>query len=228
MHIKPRLILFCIAFFLFSVNLFAQSEKPKVLGKHFILKISAGADYSTSTTILFFFKIPIYPQIACWIETAQGTYVDTIYVTSKGAKKNFFSASSSGRPEALPVWYHIQQSKPINTDAVTSATSANSAEHESQSFDQLKSGKYVVKVEINRSYDYNDQYTRTNSGVNGQPSLIYRAEIDIGDAVSSAELVPFGVGSADGSDGSIRPGLDGITTALKLIDKAEIEYVTSQ
>jgi hypothetical protein len=222
------MVFLCLAFFLFDSNLFAQGEKSKLSGNHFVLKIAPGADYSTSTTIFFFFKIPIYPQIACWIETLEGEYIDTIYITSKGAKKNFFSAPAAGRPEALPVWYHLQQAKPTNTDAVTSATSANSAEHISQSFDQLKPGKYIVLLEVNRSYDYNDQYTKANSGVNGQPSLIYRAEIIVGDASATSELVPFGVGSADGSDGNIRPGLDGITTALKLIDKADIEYVISQ
>ena len=227
MHRRPVLFMLCIALFSLGATLPAQTEDPKIPGKHFILKISAGADYSTSRTILIFFKIPIYPQIACWIETAEGKYIDTIYVTAKGARKSFFSASSSGRPEALPVWYHIQSGR-INTDAVTSATSAGSAEHESVSLGELRPGKYVVKMEVNRSYDYNDRYTRTNSGVNGQPSLIYRAEIDIGNSAASAELVPFGVGSPDGSDGNVRPGLGGITTALKLIDKAEIEYVASQ
>jgi len=218
----------CIAFLALSPNLFAQAGKPSKSGGLFILKIAAGADYFATTTILLFIKVPLYPQIACWIETEDGYYIDTIYVTSKAAKRNFLFARAIGRPEALPVWYHVQRSKPSNIDAVTSATSASSSEHKSQSFDQLMPGRYFAMLEVNRSYDYNDQYTKANSGVNGQPSIIYRAEIEVGNTASTGEFVPIGVGSTNGSDSHIIPGLRGITTALRLIDKAEIKYVISQ
>jgi len=40
----------------------------------------------------------------------------------------------------------------------------------------------------------------------------------------SCRFVPFGTGSVDGSDRRITPGLQGLTTALTLLDKAEITY----
>jgi len=82
-------------------------------------------------------------------------------------------------------------------------------------------------LEINRSYDYNERYTRGNSGVNGQPSLICRCEIVVGQGSFTGRFVPFGTGSVDGTDGSISLGVEGLTTALTLLDKAEITYQPS-
>jgi hypothetical protein len=46
----------------------------------------------------------------------------------------------------------------------------------------------------------------------------------LGEGPSSAVFRPVGTGAVDGSDGEIRPGLEGITTALELLDSAEISY----
>jgi hypothetical protein len=189
----------------------------------FTLKVSPGPDYKASTRILLFITIPIHPQIACWLETPEGAYVDTIYATAKGAKKDFYSAPA-GRPEALPVWYHRQAAHPASVDAISGATAAGAAEHVAKLPIDLSPGRYVAFLEVNRSYDYNGRYTKQDSGVNGQPSIIYRAEIVVGSASSMGVFSPIGTGSVDGSNGNITPGLDGITTALTLIDKAEIDY----
>lgn len=189
----------------------------------FTLQVTPGPDYDATITFLFFFKIHIRPQIACWLETLDGTYVDTIYATAKGAKNDFFSAPK-GRPEALPVWYHRQSAQPPAADAISGATAVGAAAHVVTLPIDLNPGHYVAFLEVNRSYDYNKRFTRQNSGVNGQPSIIYRAEIEVGTSKSTAVFSPIGMGSVDGSTGDITPGLDGITTALTLIGKAEIEY----
>ena len=196
------------------------AQTSKVQGQKFTLNVTPGKDYNASTTILLFIKIPLYPQMACWLETPDGTYVGTIYVTPKGAKKSFFSAPAKGRPEALPVWYHRQSERPPSPDAVSGATASSEAEHVTKL--SLSPGRYVAFLEVNRSYDYNERYTKASSGVNGQPSLIYRAELEAGSDPSHAAFAPIGTGSVDGSDGSIMPGLEGITTALTLIDHATI------
>jgi hypothetical protein len=188
----------------------------------FTLKVTPGPEYKASTTILLLIKIPLYPQMACWIETPDGGYAGTVYVTAKGAKRNFFSAPAAGRPEALPVWYHRQALNKAATDAVSGATASTSADHEARL--TLAPGRYTAFLEVNRSYDYNERYTRASSGVNGQPSLVYRAEIVVGKDPSRAAFAPVGTGSVDGSDGGIHPGLEGITTALALIDHAELLY----
>ncbi len=190
----------------------------------FTLRVTPGPDYSASTRILLFIKMPLHPQMACWLESLDGHFLGTIYVTAKGEKKKFYAAPAAGRPEALPVWYHVQSSGAPAADAVSGATSAGAAEHVAKAPAGLAPGRYAAFLEVNRSFDYNDRFTKKNSGVNGQPSIVYRAEIVVGPAGSKAVCAPIGTGSVDGSDGRVTPGLDGITTALTLIEKAEIEY----
>jgi hypothetical protein len=209
-----------IAMLLLS-GVFSGAQTSRVQGQRFTLTVTPGKDYKASATILLFIKIPLYPQIACWLETPDGKYVDTIYVTPKGAKKSFFSAPSRGRPEALPVWYHRQSEQPAVPDAVSGATASSEAAHAKRL--AVSPGRYVAFLEVNRSYDYNIRYTKANSGVNGQPSLVYRAELEAGTDLSRAVFEPVGTGSVDGSDGTITPGLEGITTALTLLDHATIE-----
>jgi hypothetical protein len=194
-----------------------------VTGSRLTLELTPGPDYRASIRVLFLFKLPLYPQVACWIETEDGRYVSTVSVTAKGAKKNFFSAPAAGRPEALPVWYHRQQAAGGTTDAVSAATPSGSSTRD-WSAARLQPGKYVAMLEINRSYDYNATYTRANAGVNGQPSLVYRADLVVGKESFVAQFVPFGTGSLDGSNGNITPGVEGLTTALTLLSKAQVTY----
>jgi len=217
--VRKHAVLAIALLLLCAVQSGAQTSQVK--GRTFTLTVTPGKDYGASTTILLFIRIPLYAQIACWLETPDGKYVDAIYVTPKGAKKSFFSAPARGRPEALPVWYHRQAGKPAVPDAVSGATASKEAAHAKRL--AVGPGRYVVFLEVNRSYDYNERYTKANSGVNGQPSLIYRAELEAGKDPSRARFEPIGTGSVDGSDGTITPGLEGITTALTLIDHATIE-----
>ena len=88
----------------------------------------------------------------------------------------------------------------------------------------LEPGRYVVKLEVNSSFDYNDHYTKANSGVNGQPSIVYQTDVLIGAASSLVCSCPSNR-LVDGSDGKIKPGLEGITTALQILGSAQIEYL---
>lgn len=86
-------------------------------------------------------------------------------------------------------------------DAVSGATAATATSYETSV--SLKAGHYFVFLEVNRSYDYDERFTRAHSGVNGQPSLVYRAEIVVGKETSTGRFTAVSVGSVDGSDGSI-------------------------
>jgi hypothetical protein len=197
-------------------------RKTIVQGSRLTLELTPGPDYRTSLRFLIF-KIPILPQAACWLETEDGRFVQTVFITARGAKKNWYSAPSKGRPEALPVWDHLQKSSSAGVDAVSGATSSGETERDAAA-SGLQPGRYAAFLEVNRSYDYNERYTRANAGVNGQPSLVYRCDIVIGNGVSTGKFEPVGTGSLDGSDGKITAGLDGLTTALTLLSKAEITY----
>jgi hypothetical protein len=165
------------------------------------------------------FSYKVYPQVALWLETPAGEYVGTLYVTAKGEARKWIAAPKEGRPEALPVWYHVQHEVADEVSAATSkgvATLGNTF--------HILPGIYVVKLETNRSYDYNATYTKTDSGVNGQPSLVYQALVSIGSGPVRAELLPIGTGAVDGSDGNIRVGLNGLDTALELFESLELNF----
>jgi len=189
-------------------------------GPRFILELSPGPNYKT-TTGWFLFKIPIYPQVAAWLETVDGIYLGTIHVTGKAERNSWVSAPSSGRPEALPVWNNLRQGE---LDSVSAATSAGETVRSSDLAAGLPAGDYVVKLETNRSYDYNATYTAATSGVCGQPSIVYRAFLSVGKGPARASFEPIGTGSLDGSDGAIHAGLQNIDTAFSLFSRMVVEY----
>jgi hypothetical protein len=209
-----------------------------VKGPRLTLEVTPGPDYRSSIRFLVF-TIPLYPQVACWLETGDGRFVQTVFVTTRGAKKNWYSAPTRGRPEALPVWDHARKPAPAGSsatgpattgpatgglDAVSGATSSGAATRDAAAAG-LPPGRYAAFLEVNRSYDYNGKYTRANAGVNGQPSLIYRCDITVGPGTSTGIFAPIGTGSLDGSDGKITPGVEGLTTALTLLGTAQISYI---
>jgi hypothetical protein len=167
--------------------------------------------------------VPIYPQVACWLETAQGAYVATIYVTAKGARNSWVAEPGVERPEALPVWSHRVLDNP-GVDARSGATPAGKTSVWSPLGDNLEAGDYVVKLEVNRSYDYNDRYPQAETGVNGQPSLVYQARLRVGAEAARVPLQPWGTGSVQGDSGEVDLGLEGLTSALDLLQSAEVAY----
>lgn len=122
------------------------------------------------------------PQIAVWIEESDGTYVDTLFVTKKASGNKWIGSPKDGRPESLPAWYRAKGQNPAATiskdelDATTSATPKKGILINKDL--SMKKGKtYVFKCQANQSFDYNDYYTKKNSGVDGQPAVLYTGEI---------------------------------------------------
>jgi len=212
--------------------LFACAGEPEVLpvpktgslsGPRISLNLEPGAHYAKDAQFLWF-KYTVWPQVAVWIEKPDGTYIDTIYVTEIVVTGKYDAAPKKGRPEALPVWSHLTKE---NVDAVSSPTTVGSAvKYGNDIAARLPAGEYIVKLETNRSYDWNAAYTKKNAGVNGQPSLVYEANLTIGGARTDVAFKPVGTGSVDGSDGKVRPGLDGIDTALQLFSSMSVSYET--
>lgn len=169
------------------------------------------------------------PQFAIWLEDSDGNYVKTIYVTERASRLSWFFGPKAGRPESLPVWYHASKhesaksasgKKDQNIDAVTSATPKSSIDFAAT----LDDREYVAKAEFNVSFDYNDFYTKKNSGVNGQPSVIYQAKISSDFSTKSGEIefVFCGSGSLDGSDGKIIPGQNHLTSAKSIVKRLSL------
>jgi hypothetical protein len=172
---------------------------------------------------IFVFSVNKTPQIALWIEDSGGNYIKTVMVTDKGAKKSWMGNPKGGRPEALPVWYHKIQSNSVKTDidAVSAATPKETVKARINEDLLITGNTYNAYLEINQSFDYNDFWTEKNSGVNGQPSLIYYAKFTAGQS-GKINLAPIGYGSVDGSNGKITDGTKNFTTALTIIKEAYI------
>lgn len=201
----------------------ATVPKPGVqTGTRFELNLEPGPEYAKDMKA-FLFKYTVWPQVAIWLETPDGGFVDTLYVTEVAVTKKYRAAPKTGRPEALPVWSAL---KGGGVDGVSSPTTVGSTvAYGNDLAARLAAGTYIVKLETNRSYDWNETYTKQNAGVNGQPSLIYAAELTIGGEAQEALFTPIGTGSLDGSDGNIHPGLEGIDTALWLFASMRIAYI---
>jgi len=197
-------------------------EKPLHVQDTLELIIEPGEHWQNKMKV-FIFSVKKSPQLAAWIEDSEGNYITTIAVSEKSAKGNWMSAPKEGRPEALPVWSHKQQNYSVTDDydTVSSATIKGSfgANIDRRSFVDGKT--YHVYLEINHSFDYNDHWVKTNSGVNGQPSLVYHAQFITGQP-GRISLFPIGHGSVDGSDGKITSGLENFTSALRIVKSAYI------
>lgn len=205
------------------------------------VKLKAGPAYLTQH---WFGPVPakMAPQAAIWLETAAGKYVDTIFVTKASAAEGWKAAGGARRPEALPLWSHArgvkaadglfmpERSHPL-PDAISGATSKAGFTRSWAIPASLPAGSYVLKVELNASYDWNAAYPdklpkgdARYSLCNGQPSLLWAAAIELGGPAASAVLAPIGTGALNGEDGSLRPGLEGITTAKDIVASIEAEY----
>lgn len=227
---RTRTATLSIAFFtVFAMATFAggESEHPEPprgaeTGCRFEIELTPGPYYSKDVNLVVY-RYTVWPQVAVWLETPAGDYVDTLYVTRVVVEGDYDAAPKDGRPEALPVWSHLQRAP---SDAVTAATTTTDAvQFGSGVASSLDPGVYVVKLETNRSYDYNERYPRSETAPNGQPSVIYAAEITVGSEIDVVRPTPVGTGSVDGSDGEIRIGLDGIDTALELFESMQIRYL---
>lgn len=195
-----KLLLFCLMFFS-AINAFSREIKVSVI---------PGVSWNKKHT----------PQFAIWIEDTEGNYISTLYVTKKAFKRNWIFAPKEGRPESLPVWYNCsindsnksQESNAIlSVDAVSGATPKKEINFSKNITDK----SCVIKAEFNISFDYNDSYTKANSSVNGQPSIIYEAKIEEG-TNGKIELKYSGTGSVNGSDGKIHKNTLGLTTATSI------------
>lgn len=169
------------------------------------------------------FSYVVQPQVAAWLTTSDGSFVEPLLVTARAAKASWRMAPAEGRPEALPVFSHL---KAAAADGVSAATSKGETLHDAGLGAGLPAGRYLVWLEVNRSYDYNAAYPKVGEGVNGQPSIVYRAEIDLGgDGAVEARFSPVGTGSPDGSDGEVSEGLAGIDSAFELFSSLSVAYL---
>ncbi|MEL7118653.1 MAG: hypothetical protein AAFO07_04410 [Bacteroidota bacterium] len=124
-----------------------------------------------------------HPQMAVWIEDAQGNYTETLFVTKATAKGIFYGGRSKAnfkefdgkkggrgdyrRVNALPVWSHKRgvlyedkmyvptRANPL-PDAITGATFKGNFKLLT-AIDELE--KFTLKIELNVAFDDNEYYS---------------------------------------------------------------------
>ena len=178
------------------------------------------------------------PQIAVWIEDMNENYISSVFVSHKIATDSWSANKGNRRKEALPVWCHARgvvyhdglyvptKDKPI-TDAVTGATPCGSFDVKIRSVGDVR--QFVLKVEVNHSTDWNDNYPENAkegdsdySDESGQPSVVYAVTIDTDSDVKQYTAALIGHGSPDGSDGHIYPDTSSLTSATKIVKQINI------
>ena len=226
---------------------------PGAQGEPLQLRLTAvaGEHFTSEPIDLDFFGITFrtIPQFAIWLEDEQGNYLTTLYLTAKAADSSYQSLPFTGapdvvrRPEALPVWSHkrgkqtedgLYMPSPQNPveDAITSATPVG--HYQVNSLVKAAEGDVILKMEINRSFDFNEFWHRekfpedpiySGTGSSGQPSLVYQAKLSTS-TCGPRLLEIVGRGHHSGQTGEIYGDLEGFTTALQLVAWAAVENLS--
>ena len=228
-----RIILIIIALLiLLNVGVLANSSN-RIL----TVGIKPGDNYMTVTAhLLGIIPRTSGPQMAVWIEDGQGNFVKTLYVTEKTAKAHW-GTNYIQRPETLPVWshsrgietddnYYMPTLKKPAADAVSGATPRGASIHDWQVPDKYNVGtEFIVRVEVNAAYDFNEIYDKKLpkdnpyfNKLSGQPSLVYQARIRLKEKSYEFDLELVGHGHPAGEDGKVYDNMEGIDSALKLVD----------
>ncbi|MDZ8118684.1 hypothetical protein [Pontiella agarivorans] len=212
------------------------TTKSEAAGRAITIDFRAGPEYMTKRTAPDGRVITSIPQIAVWLEDADGSYLETLYVSGKSATGNY-SGGKNRRPGALPAWSHARGIKSADglfmpdagsavVDGLSAATPLTSFSLHSR-YPEKQNLK--LRVEVNKSFDDNEYFNKENitddpvylKNPNGQPSLIYTAELNPEASVVLAELT--GHGHISGADGKINPDLSNITTARHMFKGIVIE-----
>lgn len=178
------------------------------------------------------------PQMAIWVESMEGKYLSTIYVSHKIATQSWQAAGGNRRKEALPHWcysrgvqyedglYLPTKDQPL-TDGISGATPKGSFDVKMRPIADLT--RFVVKIEVNHSTDFNDFYPKSakegdknysgGDKGSGQPALVYAANVDLSSGTMSFEAKLIGHSSPDGTSGNISEDLSEITTARNIVKR---------
>jgi hypothetical protein len=180
-----------------------------------------------------FFLPKAYPSYAIWLEDSVSGEPQTIYVTGKAGQNKWISAKE--RPESVPVWFGVRKREKsemaVDIDAVSGATpSGESAVIYWPIPASWKNREASLYIEANISFDYNESFNNEKgtpgySGVNGQPSIIWRTELELAkeDLLDIAPEI-VGHGHVSGIDHHIDPDMSGITTATRIFQYVGVNY----
>jgi hypothetical protein len=184
------------------------------------------------------------PQMAFWLADLDGNLVQTLYVTRRAGRQSWLGGAFTGeardemrRQSALPVWGHARgvqaedgvflptRDEPL-PDAETGATPRGGFTRTFELPADLPAGSYHVFAEINQSLHYNetwaeglpedDPHWSGGEYGSGQPSLVLRAEVQVGGDLHYEHLEVLGHGHPAGADGLVSADVSTLTTALQI------------
>lgn len=189
-----------------------------------------------------------YPLFAIWLETAEGNYIQTLYVAKAVAtgifeygrqEKNKWITSPKRAPQTLPYWAHkrgiraddglfMPDEKSAVPDAYTGATPKTGFLLSSRADNPLPD-KFRVMLEINQNWDWNEYWTNDkypddeNYKWSCQPALVYEAVIDIKSLKDFYIMSPAGHSHYSGKNGELFTDLSTLTTALQIADSIVVK-----
>lgn len=240
---KTRKVLAIIGLSAATAGVFTSCNKDLIEYEHGDIKIvvEKGDEWLHDFPLFLGINKKNPPQIAMWVEDMAGNYISTIYVSHKIATESWQGNKGNRRKESLPVWCYARgvvypdglyvptKDEPV-TDAVTGATPHGSFDIKMSPIGNQK--QFVVKVEINHSTDWNDNYPKEakegeanysgGDGGSGQPALVYAAIIDLDSNAKQYTANLIGHSSPDGSNGEINTDLSSLTTATKIVKQITI------
>ena len=160
------------------------------------------------------------PVIAIWIENPQNGETAVLYHTDKAGVRDL----------ALPVWSELE-----SDDAVSGATPKEPEFSKSfQIPDKFAGNSFIIYIEANVSYDYNEYYVENAktsdtcySDVNGQPSVIWKGVIRAftgADGLVRINPSIAGHGDVLGKNNQISDEIGKITTAARILKDFDIIY----
>jgi hypothetical protein len=171
------------------------------------------------------------PQFALWAEREDGSFAGTIFATRKVATGHWAFAggntrkrrSPSGKPARPAKTWTRSRGLPL---AATYPSRSRAAR-------ERPSVVFYLWAEFNHSTDWNDAYPKNaeegepgysgGEGGSGQPSLLYRAFIDLDSGADRFDFQVVGHGSPDGSDGEVVADLSTLTSALGIVESIVAE-----
>lgn len=177
------------------------------------------------------------PQFAIWLENPAIKELRTVFVTHRVSMGDWEGKASV--PVALPLWYKLFRQgkskeeggkKSRGSDmAITGATPKS--DYFSLRVEVEPGTDWICWIEMNLAGDFNDAFPeidlktlREDEFSNGQPALIFRAEIK---AVEGLKFTPELISQSTWSKGvvTVEPVNDGITTAKNVFDDIRISVI---
>lgn len=177
------------------------------------------------------------PQFAIWLENRSTEELKTVFVTHRVAKSDW--EGKANVPVALPLWFKLFRGNKNHVEAdshekrsemaITGATPKG--DYFSVRIEVEPGSEWICWIEMNLAGDFNDDFPeidlttlREDEFSNGQPALIFRAEIK---AEEGLKFTPEIVSQSTWAKGivNVEPVNEGITTAKNVFDDVSISVI---